>query len=268
MTVAKEPFARPLHYDAVIFDLDGVVTDSARLHASAWKALFDGYLRDRTAREGGSFRPFGLDDDYAAFVDGRPRYDGVRSFLASRGIELPDGSPADGPGEETVCGLGNRKDRLFADALREDGAVIFPSTVLLIRELEDCGIRRGVASSSKNCLAVLRIAGLAGAFDARVDGAVAADLGLRGKPAPDIFLECARSLGTEPRRAVVVEDAISGVQAGSVGGFALVCGIARSGNGGELLEHGADVTVPDLEKVTPRTIDSWCAARRERDLVR
>lgn len=259
---------RPCNYDAVIFDLDGVVTDSARVHASAWKSLFDGYLLDRSAREGGSFRPFRLEEDYSAFIDGKPRYDGVRSFLVSRGIELPEGSPADGPDEETVCGLGNRKDRLFGDALRRDGVLIFSSTVRLIQQLERCGVRRGVASSSKNCLTVLQIAGLVDAFEARVDGAEAADLGLRGKPAPDIFLECARSLGTEPRRAVVVEDAISGVQAGSVGGFALVCGIARSGNGGELLEHGADVTVPDLEKVTPRTIDSWCAARRERDLVR
>ena len=239
-------------FDAVLFDLDGVVTRTARIHAAAWKRLFDGYLEDRAAREGNApFEPFDADGDYAEYVDGKPRYEGVASFLASRGIDLPHGAPSDGPGEETVCGLGNRKNRYFLEKLEEDGVEVFGSTVRLLRSLRHAGIRTAVVSSSANCAQVVEAAGLTTAFDARVDGVVSRRLELKGKPDPDIFLEAARRLGVVPRRAVVVEDAISGVEAGRRGGFGLVLGVARHGPGDAeaLAGHGADVVVSDMEEV-------------------
>lgn len=248
---------KPLHYDTVIFDLDGVVTDTAKVHAVAWKALFDDYLQTRTLQFNEAFRPFDIEEDYASYLDGKPRYDGVRSFLGSRGIALADGDPTNGPERETVCGLGNRKDRIFSKVLRDNGVEVFDSTVCLVRELEKMKIWRAVASSSKNCRSVLQIAGLENLFDTMVDGVLSADLKLRGKPDPDIFLKCVELLGTTPERTVVVEDAISGVQAGRNGGFGLVIGIDRAGLGEQLQKNGADVVVTDLIRVSHHTIDSW-----------
>ncbi len=238
-------------FDAVLFDLDGVVTRTARVHAAAWKRLFDGYLEERASREGGGggFEPFDAEHDYVEYVDGKPRYEGVASFLRSRGLELPQGSPSDGPGEETVCGLGNRKNRYFLEQLERDGVEVYPSTVRLLRGLRRAGIRTAVVSSSANCAEVVRAAGLTDLFDARVDGVESERLDLEGKPAPDIFLEAARRLGVPPERAVVVEDAISGVEAGRRGHFGCVIGVDRRGAGEELADHGADVVVADLEEV-------------------
>jgi alpha,alpha-trehalase len=233
-------------FDAVLFDLDGVVTDTAVLHAAAWKQLFDEYLQRRPAEGHPRVRPFAVETDFRQYVDGKPRYEGVRSFLQSRGIALPYGEPTDPPGRETVCGLGNRKDELFHRLLRQQGVRVFPSTVAFIRRLKDAGIKTAVVSSSKNCAAVLHAAGLAGLFDARVDGLESARLYLKGKPAPDTFLGAAARLGADPRRAVVVEDALAGVQAGRAGHFGLVIGVARQGDRTALRQSGADVVVDDL----------------------
>jgi beta-phosphoglucomutase family hydrolase len=245
--------SRSLH-DGVIFDLDGVVTQTAAVHAAAWKRLFDGYLAERAARMGatreGALRPFDVDADYGPYVDGKPRYDGVRDFLASRSIELPWGDPADAPGRETVCGLGNGKDDLFTAEVRENGVRTFPSTIALIHALRDAGIAVGLMSSSRNTAMVLAATGTTGLFDVRIDGVVAEGLGLPGKPDPAVYLETARQLGVAPARAVVVEDALSGVEAGHRGGFALVIGVDRLGQAEALREHGADVVVDDLAEVT------------------
>ncbi|HSL67970.1 MAG TPA: trehalose-phosphatase [Actinomycetota bacterium] len=235
--------------DAVIFDMDGVVTDTAATHASAWKRLFDAYLERRSARTGEPWRPFDPDADYRLYVDGKPRYDGVRSFLASRGITLPEGDPSDPPDRETVCGLGNRKNASFLGLLEEEGARPYPSTVELVRELRTAGVRTAVISASRNMSEVLEAAGVADLFDARVDGVDADRLGFPGKPDPAVFLEAARKLGVEPGRAAVVEDALAGVEAGRRGGFGLVVGVDRSGHPDDLLRAGADVVVPDLAEV-------------------
>lgn len=234
-------------YDAVLFDLDGVITDTASVHAHAWKTMFDEYLRERAAREGEPFEPFTFDGDYKPYVDGKPRYDGVRSFLQSRGIDLAEGTPDDPPDAETVCGLGNRKNELINQVIEDEGVIVYDGSVRLMHQLRDAGIRLAVVSSSKNCVTVLKAAGLLDMFDARVDGLVAAERGLPGKPAPDTFLAAAADLGAPPERAVVVEDAISGVQAGRNGDFGLVIGVARDGDPEALREHGADVVVSDLE---------------------
>ena len=237
-------------YEAVLFDLDGVLTATARLHAAAWTRLFDGYLAERAAAESAPFRPF-EPRDYARYVDGRPRYDGVRAFLASRGITLPDGAPGDPPGDGTVCGLGNRKQAFFHDVLAGEGADIIPGTVAVVRHLRRRGVRTAVVSSSRNCAAILESAGLAGLFELQVDGVVAAELGLAGKPAPDTFLHAARTMGIAPARAAVVEDAIAGVAAGRAGGFGLVVGIDRAGVPDELARAGADLVVTDLADTLP-----------------
>jgi alpha,alpha-trehalase len=232
--------------DAVIFDMDGVVTDTARTHAAAWKRLFDEFLRERADRSGEPFQPFDSGADYLRYVDGKPRYDGVQSFLASRGILLPYGHPDDPPDRETVCGLGNRKNRYFRASLEQEGVKPYQSTVDFIRMLKAQGIRTAVISSSRNSVEVLEAAQVRDLFDAKVDGVDAEELGLTGKPDPAIFLEAARRLGVEPARAIVVEDAIAGVEAGRRGGFALVVGVDRVGHAEELKEWGADVVVPDL----------------------
>ena len=183
-----------LHFDAIIFDLDGVVTDTARVHAVAWKELFDDYLKLLETRGGDSFSPFDKGSDYLSYVDGKPRYDVVRSFLGSRGIVIPEGDPSDGPERETVCGLGNKKNRLFGEILKRDGVDIFPSTLELIRNARSRGLKVAIVSSSKNCLAILRIAGIEKLFDTRVDGEVSVSLGLKGKPNPDIFTKRALSM--------------------------------------------------------------------------
>ena len=233
----------PLRHDAVIFDLDGVITRTARLHASAWKAMFDEYLERRGQP------PFDREADYRNYVDGKPRYDGVESFLESRGIDLPRGGPDDPPGRETVCGLGNRKNALFMELLEREGAEAFESSIDFIRALRRAGIRTAVVSSSRNCVPVLESVGALELFDAKVDGVDAGRLELQGKPAPDIFLAASRQLGVRPERAAVVEDAQAGVAAGHAGGFALVIGVDRAGQAAALREHGADVVVKDLAEL-------------------
>ena len=226
---------------AVIFDMDGVITETASVHAAAWKRMFDEYLAARDDSQ----RPFS-DDDYQLYVDGKPRYDGVADFLRSRGVELPRGEPTDSPETETVCGLGNRKQEMFVRTLREEGATAFPSSVELIHRLRGAGVGTAVISASRNCAEVLESAGVIDLFDARVDGEVADELGLAGKPDPAVFLEAARRLGVAPAEAAIVEDAIVGVEAGGRGGFALVIGVDRVGQADRLRSHGADIVVDDL----------------------
>lgn len=233
-------------FDAVLFDLDGVLTDTAAVHARAWKTMFDDFLRDRAARDERPMEPFSTAGDYKTYVDGKPRYDGVRSFLASRGIQLPEGSPDDPPTAETICGLGNRKNDLVNQLLEDEGVVRYEGSLRLIHQLRDQGIKLGVVSSSRNCATVLAAADIDDLFEARVDGVAAAARGLPGKPAPDTFLAAAADLGVTPQRAVVVEDAISGVQAGRAGGFGLVIGVDREGDPEALRSNGADVVVSDL----------------------
>jgi trehalose-phosphatase len=245
-----------LGFDAVIFDMDGVVTDTARLHAVAWKRLFDDYLRVLAEHSHIDFVPFDERRDYLSYVDGKPRYDGVRSFLQARGLELPEGDPADAPGSETVCSLGNAKDELFERMLHEQGPEVFASTLALIKQLRARGIRIAVVTSSRHGREVLALAGIENFFDAGVDGVAAASLGLKGKPEPDIFLKAAQLLGVDVRRSVVVEDAIAGVQAGRNGAFGLVIGVDRGGNREALATHGADIVVADLGELGVEQIDS------------
>ena len=233
--------------DAVIFDLDGVITDTATVHSAAWKQMFDGFLVNRADRAGEDHQPFSA-EDYYLYVDGKPRYDGVESFLASRGISIPHGEPGDPPEAETTCGLGNRKDELFRSQLRQ-GIAPFPSSIALLRRLRASGCGTAIISASRNCADVLQAAGVAELFDAKVDGMDADELGLPGKPDPAVFLEAARRLGVEPARAAVVEDALAGVEAGRGGRFGLVVGVDRTGHGEELRERGADVVVGDLGEV-------------------
>lgn len=233
---------------AVVFDMDGVITDTARSHAESWETMFNEYLAARSERMGETLRPF-TEDDYLEFVDGKPRFDGVRSFLRSRDIELPEGTPADPPERETVCGLGNRKNALFLETLREGGADAYSSTVQLVEELQRRGVAVAVITSSRNADEVLDSADVADLFSVKVDGNDSAELGLAGKPEPDIFLEAARRLGMSPERTAIVEDATSGVEAGSRGGFGLVVGVDRSGQAEQLAASGADIVVSDLEEL-------------------
>ncbi len=232
--------------DAVIFDMDGVVTETATVHASAWKRLFDAFLAARAAEAGEETVPFDGNADYERYVDGKNRYDGVRSFLASRGITLPDGSPSDPPGAGTVCAMGNDKDTYFLADVRENGVRPYESTIRLIRDLRAKGVKIGLVSASRNAEEVLSAAGALDLFDERVDGVVAAELNLPGKPDPATFLEAARRLGVEVSRAAVVEDALSGVAAGRAGNFALVVGVARAGQSAALISAGADIAVADM----------------------
>ena len=236
-------------YDAVLFDLDGVITDTASLHATAWKQMFDEYLKTRAQEKGEGFRPFDIASDYRLHVDGKPRFDGVRDFLRSRNIKLPEGNVEDPAEAATVCGLGNRKDDLVNGAMAKIGVEPYRGSVRFIHQLRRKGFKIAVVTSSQNCAAVLEAAGLDEFFKVRVDGNVILAEGLRGKPAPDTFLLAARLLKVEPRRTVVLEDAISGVQAGSAGNFGLVIGIARKGNTDELTHHGAHLVVRDLEEL-------------------
>ena len=238
-------------FDAVLFDLDGVLTDTASIHAVCWKQLFDDFLRRRAEASGEPFQPFDVRSDYAAHVDGKPRYDGVRDFLGSRGITLAEGCSADPPGDNTVQALGNHKDAFFGDALESQGVEVFQSSIDLVKQLRHDGMKTAVVSASRHCAEVLDAAGIADLFDIRVDGNTIEALGIAGKPAPDSFLEAARELGAEPSRAVVIEDANSGVQSGRAGDFGLVVGVARKDNARELMANGADMTVTDLEELTP-----------------
>jgi beta-phosphoglucomutase family hydrolase len=233
-------------YDAVLLDLDGVITDTASLHASCWKQMFDEYLQARAIQRGEAFHEFDVSTDYRLYVDGKPRFDGVRDFLKSRDICLPEGSPDDPPDAETVIGLGNRKNDLVNKHIEEIGVQPYHGSVKLIRQLRDQGFKVAVVTSSQNCSTVLKAAKLDALCELQVDGNVIHAQNLAGKPAPDTFLMAAKLLGVEPARAIVIEDAISGVQAGSNGNFGLVIGVARKGNAEELRQHGADFVVNDL----------------------
>jgi len=238
-----------LSFDAVIFDMDGVITKTALTHAAAWKKMFDEYLKKREAEHGEKFVEFTHAGDYLPFVDGKPRYKGVQSFLESRGINIPFGDPSDEPGKETCCGLGNRKNDAFNEVLDKEGVEVYPSTVSLLKELKAAGTKLGVASSSKNCKPVLERVNLLNIFDARVDGVVSAELGLHGKPEPDIFTTACDIVKKEYNKSIVVEDAVSGVQAGVKGKFGLTIGVARENNVEELQNAGADIVVEDLEEI-------------------
>lgn len=234
---------------ACLFDLDGVLTDTAAVHTAAWKETFDGFLREHAQRTGVPFVPFDPHADYNTYVDGKRREDGVRDFLASRGIVLDEGAPDDPPDALTVRGVGNRKNVLLLAHIETDGVVVYESSRRYLEAARDAGLRRAVVSSSANTAQVLQVSGLAPLVEVRVDGVTAAERELPGKPAPDTYLAAAADLGVEPGEAVVFEDALSGVQAGRAGGFALVVGVDRVGQAAALLENGADVVVSDLQEL-------------------
>jgi beta-phosphoglucomutase family hydrolase len=234
---------------ALLFDLDGVLTQTAKVHDEAWKQTFDEYLRTRADKNGEEFKEFDPVRDYDEYVDGKPRYDGVRSFLESRGIKLPEGHPDDPPTAETVCGIGNRKNELVLELIKRNGVQPYEGSVRYVKAARDAGLRRAVVSSSANCRDVLVAAGIEDLFEARIDGVVAEEQHLRGKPAPDTFLAGARALGVAPARAAVFEDALAGVQAGRDGKFGYVVGVDRVGQADALLAHGAHVVVKDLAEL-------------------
>jgi beta-phosphoglucomutase family hydrolase len=236
-------------YDAVLLDLDGVITDTASIHAACWKQMFDEYLQNRATQRGEVFRPFDIATDYGVYVDGKPRFDGVRDFLISRGIQLPEGSMDDPPEAETVGGLGNRKNELVNKIIEDVGVEPYEGSVKLLQQLRHQRFKIAVVTSSQNCTVVLKAAKLDHFFDVQVDGNTIHAQHLAGKPAPDTFLMAARLLGVEPSRAVVIEDALSGVEAGSAGNFGLVIGVARKGNAEELRRHGAGLVVNDLSEL-------------------
>jgi beta-phosphoglucomutase family hydrolase len=236
-------------FDAVLFDLDGVITATAKVHAACWKQVFDGFLKQRAEKTNEPFQPFDIQNDYKLYVDGKMRYVGVQSFLESRGIQLPYGEPSDPPGYETVCALGNSKDVFFDQVLYSEGVEAYEGSVALIRHLSDQGFKLGVVSSSHHCKAVLKLTGIDHLFDVVVDGNLADQLHLAGKPAPDAFLLGAKQLEVEPKRSVVFEDAIAGVQAGHAGGFGLVVGVDRTGDPEALQKNGADIVVQDLSEL-------------------
>ncbi len=236
-------------FGAVLFDLDGVLTKTAVVHAAAWKRLFDEYLQAQATATRSPFRPFDELLDYRRYVDGKLRQDGVKSFLESRGIVLPLGTPQDGPDRETIHGLGNKKDGYFQARLKAHGVAVYDDAVHCLRTLRARGVRTAVVSASKHTAAVVERVGLADAFDVRVDGVESQRLGLRGKPAPDAFLEAARRLGVSVQRTVVIEDAVAGVEAGRNGGFGLVIGVDRTGHADELRQHGAHVVTSNLAEL-------------------
>jgi beta-phosphoglucomutase family hydrolase len=242
----------PDHIRGCLFDLDGVLTKTAQVHDAAWKEMFDDFLRDRAAREGQRLVPFDPVRDYDEYVDGKPRQEGARSFLASRGITLPEGDPADPAGTPTVAGLSNRKNELVLEKIRAGGVAVYPGSVRFVEAARKAGLRRAVVSSSANCQAVLAAAGIDELFEGRIDGIVAERDHLRGKPEPDTYLAGARLLGLAPGDAAVFEDALAGVQAGRAGQFGYVVGVDRVGQAVELAADGADVVVKDLAELLER----------------
>jgi beta-phosphoglucomutase family hydrolase len=236
----------PTSVTACLFDLDGVLTQTAKVHAAAWKLMFDGYLRERALRTGEAFVPFDAIRDYDEYVDGKPRYDGVRSFLAARGIELPEGASDDPPGAETIHGLGNLKNEIVTKLIREQGVEPYKGSVAYVEAVRAAGLHRAVVSSSTNCREVLAAAGIQELFDAIIDGVVAERDHLHGKPAPDTFLAGARALGVQPAQAAVFEDALAGIDAGRAGHFGFIVGVDRVGQAEALRAHGADAVVSDL----------------------
>eukprot|EP01064_Diplonema_japonicum_P020433 TRINITY_DN2985_c1_g2_i1.p1 TRINITY_DN2985_c1_g2~~TRINITY_DN2985_c1_g2_i1.p1 ORF type:complete len:316 (+),score=73.62 TRINITY_DN2985_c1_g2_i1:50-949(+) len=248
-----------LSFKAVIFDLDGCITKTASVHSRAWKAMFDAYLKDR---DGEGFKEF-TTKDYLDHVDGRPRYEGVETFLSSRGIDIDRGDPSDKPNQEniTCCSLGNRKNDFFLSVLETEGVEVYPSSVRIMQTCRSLGIRLGLASSSKNALSVLEKAGLTHLIESRIDGVVSAERGLKGKPAGDIFVTACTELGVSPSEAIVIEDAVSGVAAGRHGNFRLVIGLARENNREELEKHGAHVVLEDFGAVTLKKINDWFLAQ-------
>ncbi len=242
-------FGLPEGITACLFDLDGVLTKTSMVHAAAWKRAFDEFLAERAERTGEKFVPFDEQTDYGAHVDGKRRADGVRDFLASRDIQLPDGSPDDPPDAQSVNGLGNRKNELLQVLIRRDGVQVYPGSVDYLNDVRAAGLATAVVSSSANTVEVLRVTGLTELFDARVDGVVARELSLPGKPAPDMFLRGAAELNVQPQHAAVFEDALSGVAAGRAGGFGLVVGVDRLDQADALRSHGADVVVSDLAEL-------------------
>jgi beta-phosphoglucomutase family hydrolase len=239
----------PTGVTACLFDLDGVLTQTAKVHSAAWKQMFDDYLRKRARRTDEAFVPFDPIGDYDQYVDGKPRYDGVRAFLASRGVELSEGDPDDTPAAETIHGLGNRKNEIVLRLIREQGVQPYEGSVRYVKAVQAAGLRRAVVSSSTNCRDVLAAAEIQDLFEEIIDGVVAEHEQLQGKPAPDTFLAGARALGVEPARAAVFEDALAGVQAGRAGRFGFVVGVDRVGQADALRAHGADVVVDDLAEL-------------------
>ncbi|MBN2119721.1 MAG: trehalose-phosphatase [Candidatus Omnitrophica bacterium] len=248
-------------FEAVIFDLDGVITKTAQVHFQAWKEAFEEYLRMLQVRDGRAFKEFTHEADYLPYVDGKPRYKGVQSFLESRDINIPFGQPEDAPDKETVCGIGNKKNVQFQKIVEKQGAQMYPSSINLIKELRRAGIKVGIASSSKNCQLILKSCGIEDLFETRVDGVVSVKLGLKGKPEGDIFVVAAHNVGANVSKSVVIEDATSGVQAGRNGGFGLVLGVGRENNVKGLLENGADAAVEDLSQISLEWIESWFKRR-------
>jgi beta-phosphoglucomutase family hydrolase len=242
----------PSEIRACLFDLDGVLVDTAKLHAAAWKEMFDAFLRNRAHAMGSAFEPFDSERDYREHIDGKLRYDGVRSFLASRGIELPDGDPDDAPGVETVIGLGDWKNELVLSLIRRGGVRAYPGSVLYVRAVRDAGLHRAVVSASKNCHDILHAATIDDLFEVVIDGTAAAREHLSGKPSPDTFLAGARAVGVPPPEAAVFEDALVGVEAARAGGFGFVVGVDRSGQPEALLNRGADIVVSDLAELLAR----------------
>lgn len=241
----------PEHFDAVLFDLDGVITPTANLHALSWQRMFDPFLEMRSRATGQPWYPLDLDQDYKHYLDGRIRYEAVAAFLASRQISLPYGTPDDAPGHDTICALGNLKDQLFEGILQSEDLQAYPGSIALIEYCRTQGFQIAVVSSSRNCESVLRRISLLDRFPVRIDGIVAEQLNLPGKPAPDTYLKAAAELDVAPQRAVVIEDAIAGVQAGRAGGFGLVVGVDRHGDPDRLWQQGADLVVQDLADLLP-----------------
>jgi beta-phosphoglucomutase family hydrolase len=248
----RQRLGLPRAVRACLFDLDGVLTDTASLHAAAWKRMFDAYLRERAHGSGELLAPFDLRNDYDTYVDGKPRFDGVRDFLASRSLTLPEGTPSDPPNAETVHGLGNYKNQLALDLLRREGVEVYPGSLRYLRAARASQVGLAVVSASANTSDILAAADIGDLFEVCIDGRTTAEQGLRGKPAPDAFLAAARALAVEPAEAAVFEDALAGVAAGRAGGFGVVVGVDRVGHAPALRAQGADLVVSDLADLLER----------------